>query len=332
VLPAQTVNAIRNTIIKAEKVIVITHIAPDGDAISSLTAAGLALRQLGKNFRLVCDDGLPSRFSYLPLSDQVYQEPAANSHYDLLIALDAGDADRMGQAYDNLLELSPYLINIDHHATNTMYGNVNLVQPKANSTTEVLYHLLPGLGVDLTPDLAVCLLTGLVTDTLSFRTAGVNSSTLKVASTLVEAGADLFNITTQALNLKSFSTLIIWQKGLDNMKIEDGVLWTAISNEERLEASHDGGSSFGLGNMMADVYQAAMSAVMMEMGNGRISVGFRCRPPHNVSELARSLGGGGHDLAAGCSLDGPLEEAEALVVAKSKEAIRKQRLSFTPEN
>jgi phosphoesterase RecJ-like protein len=169
------------------------------------------------------------------------------------------------------------------------------------------------------------LLSGLVTDTLGFRTAGVNADTLRAASTLVDAGADLYEVTTKALTLKPLSTLLIWQKGLNNMRMEDGLLWTFISSAEREEAGYQGSSSFGLGNMMAEVYQAPVSAVMVEMPDGQVSVGFRCRPPYSVSELAIGLGGGGHRLAAGCTVDGPLDEAVSLVVSRSLESIRQQR-------
>jgi phosphoesterase RecJ-like protein len=328
VLADSTVESIRYALGKADKILVIAHIAPDGDAIGSLTAFGLALQQLGKAYTLVCDDGVPSRFDFLPFSGEVRTSPDAAIRYDLIISLDAGDTDRLGKAYSSLPRPTPPLINIDHHVTNTRYGDVNLVGEKASSTTEILFHLLPQLGVRLTSDMAMCLLTGLVTDTLCFRTSNVSASTLRTASGLIDAGADLAQVTEKAINLRSLSTLLVWEKGLNNMRMEDGILWTSISNDERLEAGHDGTSSFGLGNMMADVNQATMSAVLLELADGRISVGFRCRLPYSVSELALSLGGGGHHLAAGCTVDGPLKEAVALVVARSKETIGQQRAAL----
>ncbi len=331
-MPTSVIDSFRKALEEAKQLLVIAHISPDGDAISSLTATGLALQQLKKEFDLVCDDGVPDRFRYLPLSDQVSRVPGSSRQYDLVIAVDCADTERMGRAYAHLPRPHPPVINIDHHITNTLFGTINLVDATANATTEILFHALPKLGVNLSSDLAYCLLTGLVTDTLSFRTAGVTSKTLEAASALVDAGADLFNVTTLALNLQQISTLRIWQKGLYNMQMENGLIWTSISNEERKEAGHNGTSSFGLGNMMANVYQAAMSAVLVELGDGRVSVGFRCRPPYSVSVLAESLGGGGHHLAAGCSLDGPLEQAESLVVAKSKESIQIQQNDKSKES
>ncbi len=323
-LDSSTIESISRTLEEAENILVICHIAPDGDAIGSLTAVGVALRQLGKNFTLVCDDGLPKRFHYLPLADKVITEPDRSISYDLLIALDCGDVERMGMAFSVLPDPTLPIINVDHHITNTKFGQINVVVVDANSTTEILFDLLPRIGAEITSDLSTCLLTGLVTDTLGFRTSNVTSHTLRVASDLLDSGINLFSIMTKAMDLKDLSTLMIWQKGLSNMHMEDGVLWTTINNQERRASGHNGKSSFGLGSMMANVYQAKMSAVILELDDGRVSVGFRSRPPYSVSELATDLGGGGHHQASGCTIDGPLDKAEALVVSKSKETIREQ--------
>jgi len=322
-----TISAIEAALKNANEILVISHVAPDGDSVSSLSAAGLALHQLGKSATLVSDDGIPERFHFLPLSNQIKRTPTRKVHYDLIVALDCGDEDRLGEAFACLSLPIPPIVNIDHHVTNTNFGQINLVQADANSTTEILFGLFSQLGIQMTQALAISLLTGLVTDTLSFRTSRVTASTLQTAGTLVEAGADLFTVTSQALNRKPLSTLLIWQKGLNNMKVEDGLIWTCINNSERIETGHDGSSSFGLGNMMANAYQASMSAVLLELADGRVSIGFRCNPPFSVAELASDLGGGGHPLASGCTLSGPLDKAEILVVNKSKETIRKLRLS-----
>ncbi|HCB50558.1 MAG TPA: hypothetical protein DEP47_13845 [Chloroflexi bacterium] len=321
-LSSATVNLIDLALDGANQIVAITHVSPDGDAISSLIATGLALQQLGKTFTMVCDDDLPNRFHYLPLSNQV--RAIADGHYDLIIALDVGDIPRMGRAFADLPRPRPPIVNIDHHITNSYFGDINLVVPEASATAEILFHLFPKLGVEITSDLATSLLSGLVADTLGFRTANVTGGTLRAASALIEAGADLFSVTSKALTLKPFSTLLMWHKGLNNIQMEDGLIWTSISYRERLETGYEDTSSFGLGNLMAEVNEAVMSAVFLELANGRVRVGFRCRPPYSVSELAKTLGGGGHHLAAGCTLDGPLDEVVHLVVNRSKESIRRQ--------
>lgn len=317
--------AIQRRLAQAKKILAITHVGPDGDAIGSLTAVGIALKQLGYNVTLACDDGWPSRFAFLPLVEGIQAHVDAATSYDLIFALDCGDMSRMGRAFSDLPEPRPAVVNIDHHVTNTHFGEVDIVDSDCNSTTEILYRLLPQLGVQMSVDLATSLLTGIVTDTLGFRTEGVSSATFEAASALMDAGADLNLITAQALLLKPMSTLRLWQVGLNNMKLEDeGLLWTSISLEERRAIGHVGSSSGGLVNMLANADEAAMSAVLLE-DDDRVYVGFRCRPPYNVAELALNLGGGGHPLAAGCTLEGSLSEAESLVVNMSCDMIRQQR-------
>lgn len=319
------VESVRTLLEDAEKVLVITHVSPDGDAIGSLTGMGVALAQLRKKPTLLCDDGSPARFSYLPGYEKIQKHGDAAARYDLVIALDCGDMSRMGRAFADLPEPKPPVLNIDHHVTNTRFGDVNVVDSDCTSTTEILFHLLPRLGVSLTTDLSTCLLTGIVTDTLGFRTVGVSPQTFDAASKLMQAGANLPTITAQALLIKPLSTLHLWQAGLDNMKLEtEGVLWTAISNETRATIGHLPNSSGGLVNMMANVDEVTMAAVLIE-DDDKVYVSFRCRPPFSVSELAVNLGGGGHPLASGTTLEGPLSKAISLVVSMSRETIRQQR-------
>lgn len=321
---ASTAEAIFSSIQDADNILVITHINPDGDALGSLTATGLALQQLERSATLVVDDGSPTRFSYLPRADKIQTIPDLDQVYDLIIALDSADIDRLGNAYANLNQSIPKIINIDHHITNTQYGQINLVDSEANATAELLFLLFQKLHVEITSDIAVCLLTGLLTDTLGFRTAAVGSDTLRIASALVDAGADLYMVFTRALIQKPLSTILIWQKGLKNIKTEDGVIWTTISREERLEAGSQSVGSSGLGNLLADVEKVAMSAVFMETDNGKVSVSFRCRSPFDVSELAKTFGGGGHQLAAGCTIDGSLKDVESIVITQAVREMQQQ--------
>ena len=319
---------IQETIDQAEKIVVITHVGPDGDAIGSLTAVGLALAQMGKRVDLMCDDNVPERFRYMALTDQVLRPNVNRSAYDLVVAVDCGDEQRMGLSFSMLPEPRPTVINIDHHVTNTHFGEVNQVVATAVSTTEILFDLFTDMGLKISSDLAVSLLTGLVTDTLGFRTVGTTAKTLKIASSLMEAGADLSLVTSQGLNRKQLPTIKLWGVGLGSMKMEGGFIWTSIPYSARQETGYRGASSNGLTNILADVDTAAMGAVLMDMGDGSVRVGFRCRPPYNVAELALNLGGGGHPLASGCTIEGDLAKVESLVVSMAKEAIQQQQANL----
>jgi phosphoesterase RecJ-like protein len=315
---------IRHTLEKADRILAVTHIDPDGDAIGSLSAVGQAFVQMGLRVTLACDDNVPARFAYLPMAADVQKRLDSQAGYDLVVAVDCADEFRMGNVFADLPNPKPSVLNVDHHVTNTYFGDFNVIEPAAASTTEILYGLFLELGVEITPDIALSLLTGLVTDTLGFRTMGVTANTLRTAADLIDAGADLGYVSMQALNLRAFSTMKLWRTGMNKMQFDDGLVWTAISNEERHAAEFRSSSSVGLTNLLADVEEAVMAAVLMESDDGLVKVSLRCRPPYDVAEVAVEHGGGGHVLAAGCTLPGPLEEAEATLVRSCKEAIKRQ--------
>ena len=312
---------------KANRVLVVAHVDPDGDAIGSLTAVGQALQQLGKRVTLVCDDAVPQRFHYLPLATDVRRVPNTDVPYDLVIAVDCADESRMGWAYAALPEPKPTLANIDHHVTNTRFGAFNVIEPDASSTAEILSRFLGEMGATLTRGIAESLLTGIVTDTMGFRTTNVSAATLRAAADLVDCGADIADISLRALHRRPYATAQMWGLGLGRMKLQDGLLWTSISRDELRRAGVEGSpSSSGLVNFLADVEGVAMGVVLNEApDDDKVRVSLRAVPPYNVAEVAVRLGGGGHALAAGCALEGSLEQAEATVVAACLEAIRRQR-------
>lgn len=310
---------------KADTVLVITHVDPDGDAIGSLTATGQALEQLGKRVTLACEDNVPFRFRELPLADRVIKTPDTHTPYDLVIAVDCGDETRMGRPFFSLPDPLPTIANIDHHITNTRFGSFNLIEPHASSTAEVLYSLFADLDVTITEGIAKSLLTGMITDTLGFRTSNVSANTLRTAADLVEAGAEIAPLTLQSLITKPYSTALIWQLGLKNMQLTDGLLWTAIpANDVRSVGLEGNPSSSGLVNFLSDIEGVKMGAVISEMPEGSIRVGLRCHEPYNVAEVALQFDGGGHALAAGCTMEGPLEDAAEQIVAACREAIQRQ--------
>lgn len=313
----------RQAVEAAQTVLVVTHVGPDGDALGSLTAVGQALSRLGKEVTLACESDIPARFDYLPVIDRVVRRPDTRVIFDLLIALDCGDEQRMGEVFTQLPDPKPTIINIDHHITNTYFGDLNWVAD-CPSTAEMVYNLFNDLGWEIDRGIAMSLLTGVVTDTLGFRTPNVTPATLRTASALMEAGADLPLITMQTLNLKPLSTLRLWQIGLNQMQIEDGLMWTSITSRDREMIGYRNDSSSGLVNLLADVNRVAIGVVLMEMEDGTIRVGFRSRPPYDVAQLAQKLGGGGHPQAAGCTMEGPLAKAEAQIIEMCKQAIAQQ--------
>ncbi len=322
---AQELPAIQRLLTPAQKIKIITHVYPDGDAIGSLTALGNGLRQLGKEVELACDHPSPDHLAFLPLADEIVAKGGGARRADLIVAVDCGDAERMGRSYSAMNEPLPPIINIDHHRTNTYFGAANLVVPTATSAAEIIYRLLPALGGKITEPIAISLLAGIVTDTLAFRTSNVTADALQIAGELIAAGANLHQITEQALIIKPLTIIKLYQIGLNNMRFEDGFLWTTINLKEQKSIGFVPASGVGLVSMLGNVKEAAMGCALMELEGDRVTVSLRSRVPWDVSTLATELGGGGHQQAAGCNLRLPLHEAERLMVARAKEEIARQK-------
>jgi len=313
----------RHLLSETRRPLLVTHVAPDGDAIGSLLGMGWTLLAQGRSPTLACQDALPRRFAFLPGFEKVVQVPPSGP-YDLLIVLDCSDLDRIGQISEIVSRDLPVL-NIDHHVTNTRFGTVDLVAEDAVSTTHLLYHLIRGLDSPLDERIATCLLTGLVTDTRGFRTANVTPEILRIAVELMEAGAPLTTITRNGLDRRSLATLRLWGAGLARLQSADGIIWTTLPVSVQQTIGHDGYGDAGLANLLIGAEEARVAVVFTEQPNGEIDVGFRAAPGFDVSRIALQLGGGGHALAAGCRVPGPLEAAQRQVLALLRKDLARQR-------
>ncbi|MBN1428427.1 MAG: bifunctional oligoribonuclease/PAP phosphatase NrnA [Anaerolineae bacterium] len=296
----------------ANRIAIATHVSPDSDALGSLLGLGIGLRAIGKQVALLCDDPVPVKLRFLPESASVAS--STDLQPELFIGVDASDPQRLGACSTDWLSSGIPVINIDHHITNLNFGTVNVVDPQAAATTEILPLLLDGLGIVMTQDIATCLATGLVGDTRSFSTSNVTSNTLQVAARLVEAGIDLAGITETTLHRRSVPILRLWGLGLVNLTLDSGVIWTAISLAARREIGMRDSGDIGLSNILISAEEANVAAVFTEQPDNRIDISFRARPGYDVAGVALSLGGGGHTQAAGCLLEGTLEEIVERVV------------------
>jgi phosphoesterase RecJ-like protein len=296
---------------RAQTILVLTHVAPDGDAIGSLLGLGWMLHSRGKRVTMGCEDLVPESSAWLPGSSQIVQQ--ASGPYDLVVSVDCSDQRRMGRIYTEALALTP-LINIDHHITNTQFGTVNWVDPACAATAQMVLDLVDRLGWELTAPAATCLLNGLVTDTRSFRTQNVDAAVLRAALRLMEAGASLSEVAWQSLEQRPLAAVRLWGQAIDGLHLEDGVLWTEVTRamRDRWSVGPDGES--GLVNFLSGVREAKMVVVFTERDNCTVDVGMRAAPGFDVAQVALKLGGGGHPQAAGCTLEGRLDQVRQRVV------------------
>jgi bifunctional oligoribonuclease and PAP phosphatase NrnA len=306
--------AIAITLSRARRILVICHIAPDGDAIGSLLGLGWLFETLPpqheRTTTLACADGVPAQFAFLPGAGEILTDPPSQT-WDAIVTVDASDERRLGACYRPDEYAGAPVIVLDHHVTNLNFGTLNYVDATAAATTQIVLELADALRVAIRPEAATCLLTGLVTDTLSFRTSNVTPKVLRVAARLMEAGAALPEITERALNQKPLSVMRLWGLALASLQHERQVVWALISREMRARAGAPDTGDGGLASFLISAPEAKVAAVLSEKPDGQVEVGLRARNGLDVSELALALGGGGHPQAAGCTIPGPLVNAEA---------------------
>lgn len=297
----------------AESILLVTHVKPDGDAIGSLVGLGLALQQRGKTAILAVDGGTPDFAAFLHGAEQV-QAALSEGDWAVMISVDASDEARSGEVGAYGRAHAAKVINIDHHPTNTLFGDLHLVAADAASTTEVIFDWLTRMGQPILPDVAAALLTGLVTDTIGFRTNNVRPRTLEVAHALMVAGADMADIMTRTLVSRSFSQIELWKNVFPSIRLLSGVASAVVTQENLRAANLRDMTDAGLVSTLAAADEVKVAAVFKEQPQGQVEISFRSKPGHDVGTLALGLGGGGHELASGVTVTGTLDEVQARVM------------------
>jgi phosphoesterase RecJ-like protein len=306
----------------AERVAVVSHERPDGDAVGSLLSLTLSLTMAGKEVVPVLSDGVPSRFNFLPGSARVKHH--LPNDCDLLIAVDSSDLERLGFQPAEIPRVVD--LNIDHHPTNTGFGRINLVEDERASTTEILHAWLPRWGLPTNAEVATCLLTGLVTDTIGFRTTSVSAGVLRAAADLVEQGADLSEIYDRSLGRNSIEGLRYWGRGLSTLSTAEGVIWSSLSLEDRAAAGYPRPDDADLVNILTTAGDYEVALVFVEQAREKVKISWRSRPGVDVAHIAASFGGGGHQRAAGALVEGALKDVVDRVLQVTMKEIQAQKL------
>ncbi len=324
---------------RAQGIVLTTHAAPDGDGIGSMVGLSLPLRERGKTIAMVCADRVPRSLAFIPYAAEVQERRSlADLPFspELIVVFDSNDLSRLGPLYtenQRLFATAP-IINIDHHYTNTRFGTVNLVDDGAAATAEIVHTLLELLRAEPSLAAATALLTALVTDTIGLRTASVTPHTLRLTAHLLEHGAPLQEIAYRALYAKRYAGLKLWGYALSHMeRSSDGrIVWVGIPTAVRQALDARETDLVGLASFLADMEEVAVVILAWENKAGEIQFSFRSRTT-DVSAIAQVFAGGGHRLAAGATVAGPLAPALQRAVAAAEahlgqaEAERVSRLS-----
>ena len=310
--------AIRNMIQEAENIVIASHIRPDGDAIGSLLGLGLAILENGKNVQMILKDGVPGSFRFLTGSELV--ETSVKGEADCFIVVDCSDLERTG---DILPGHSPDLV-IDHHITNLHFGKLNLVEPQAVATTVLLAKYMESWGLSISVPVAEALTTGLITDTLGFRTSNMNPEALRIAADLMEKGANLPELYMKAMFQRSFEAVQFWGAGLANIQRTERIIWTVLTAADRKLVGYPGKDDADLINVLSTVRDADVALIFVESDNQHIKVSWRAKPGLDISGIALQFGGGGHPAASGASIPGSLEEVQQKVLRATQAYLDQQ--------
>ena len=310
--------AIKDRLGDAQKILITSHVRPDGDAVGSLLGLGLALQNAGKTVQMVLADGMPSSFNYLEGSDRVQKEP--DGDFDLFITVDCADFKRVGKPFQSFRQPD---VNIDHHITNERFGVLNLIEGKDVATAAILTKCLPAWSYKITRPIAAALLTGIITDTLGFRTSNMTPEALRQAATLMDTGVNMSEIYMRGLVHRSFPAARYWGAGLSKLASSDGIVWSALSLEDRKACGYSGNDDADLINMISAIDGHKVGMIFVEQNNNHVKISWRAlQHGVDVSPIATYFGGGGHAAAAGADIAGTLSTIQPLVLDKTKEILK----------
>lgn len=303
----------------ARRITAICHENPDADTIGAAVAIALIAEQLGVESEIVSIDRPPPLFAFLPRIDDVHSSPWLEP--DIAVVCDAATLERVGPLADSEAGwLSrARLVNIDHHISNDRFGALNLVDPAAVATCEVIGRLVDELSLNLDAELATALLTGIVRDSHGFSDAATSGDTLRMAARLVDAGAPLAQIHRAVLGELPYPTMALWGRMLSTIgqRLDGRIVYTVLTREmldETETAQHD---ADGIAEFMSMAKGAAVTLLLREVGPSETRVSIRTGDGVDATRIAAAFGGGGHLRRAGCTIsrDVPSSLDEVLAVA-----------------
>jgi len=313
------IHAILKILRRGDRFLVCSHARPDGDAVGSMLAMGMLLEQMGKHADLVTADRIPHLYRRLPGAAAIRPTLRVDGPYDAAILLECDGLERAG--LDGLEAF--FLINIDHHLSGSAYAQMNWIDCQAASVGEMVYLLAKAAAVTITPEMATCLYTTVLTDTGGFTYGSIRASTFELARELVLAGAEPVRIAQEVCYSTPISKMLLLGAALNNLHREGRIAWLWVTHHDMVRTCAADEDCEGIVNFAIGVAGIEAAAFLRELPEGRIRMSLRSKGTLNVAAIAERLGGGGHQNAAGCTVDGPLARAldEILRILRAEQAV-----------
>ncbi len=296
----------------ARHILVTSHADPDGDAIGSLLALGLALTKHGKQTTLYNESIIPAVYQFLPGVERISRRLGATGDYDLVLVLDCGDLQRIGADWQAVGRME-CLVNIDHHVSNTGFGHIQLIDPRACATAEIVYRLVKALGVAIDPEIAVAIYTGILTDTGSFRFSNTTPAAFAISREMTEIGVDPYHVAQRVFGSYSLGRIKLLNLALNSIEIShNGKLsMMTVTRSMLVETGTQPEDVDGMINYARRIEAVKVAALIQEQTNGRSTreghgsfhVSLRSDGTVDVAAMAGAFGGGGHFSAAGFQVE-----------------------------
>lgn len=306
-----------------DNIFIASHINPDGDNIGSILALGLALKKVNKNVIVLKSDIIPSDYEFLPGVNMIQDYTQDLGPIDVFISLDSSDEDRLG---DNklLLDNAKHIINIDHHISSTMFGDINIVDSKAAATGELVYDFIKKMEIDLDIYIATNLYTAISTDTGKFSYESVTSNTHRIVAELIDTGIDFNNININLYENMSMERTNLFINAISTLNTyeNNSIATVKVTQEMLRESGAKMEDTEGIVGFIRKISSVEVACLLKELEEEDIKISLRSKKNVDVASICEYFNGGGHVRAAGCSIYSNIYEAEKIIVNKIKENIR----------
>lgn len=312
-----TLDSIIHEIKNAESIIILTHEHPDGDAIGSSLALYSALKKLGKTADVVISE-YNRVFDFLPNIDVLKKEPSLEK-YDLAIALDSGDIKRLN-GFSGSFENAKSKISIDHHGINTMFADLNFVNPMAPACAQILITVIEALGVEIDKEIGTCLLTGIITDTGGFKYPATSAETFEFTAELLNLGINVSEIYKRVLQTVSKNSFNLRKIAINRLELleNEKIAFTYITKKDMEEINAEEGDHEGIVEIGRDIEGVEISIFLKEVEENNYKISLRSNTYVNVADICLMFNGGGHIRAAGGSINGTIEQAKEKLISECK--------------
>lgn len=315
-------NEIGKIIKEKDHFAIVSHISPDGDSLGSMLGLYSVIKTSGKNADMFIDDEIPKKYLFLPGCNEIKRTPHKDSKYSCLFVLDCGDLNRIGKL-KILTDTSDIVVNIDHHISNNLFGDINFIDSNASSVGEIIYQLLKINGYDIKPDTAICLYTSILTDTGGFKYSNTTSMTFNIAGDLINTGINFSEINCMVYDIKTLPQVKLMARVTSTLDIMlDGKAAILVLTKQMLDecrAKEEDASEFV--NIARDIDTVEVGILIKEMDDEEYRVSLRSKHIVDVSKIAGKFGGGGHVRAAGCTIKGSMEYVKMIVIDEIKKAL-----------